>query len=330
MEYFKKIDKSDKIICLLCNHYCRLEEDQSGICGVNKNINDELVNLVYAQPSCLNIDPVEKKPLYHFLPGSLTLSLGTIGCNFKCPFCQNWTLSQNKNIAKDVDIAPSKIVKAALDSGCSSVAYTYNEPTIFYPYAKDIGLLAKRYGVKNIFVTNGYESKEVIRDISSWLDAANIDLKSWSDSYYKKVLKGTLKEVKECIVGMKEGGIWVEITTLLIEGVNDDTQDLKEMARFIVDEVGKDTPWHISAFHPDYKMRDKRPTSLDTLKRAYDIAKDEGLEYVYLGNVTLEADTYCPKCYEPLIIREGYRVLENKIAEGKCPKCGTNIAGVWR
>ncbi len=330
MKYFRKNTNDDKIICLLCSHYCHLKNGQTGICGVNKNIDGKLVNLVYSHPISLNVDPVEKKPLYHFLPGSLALSFGTVGCNFKCPFCQNWTISQNHDIDSSIQISPKQMVDIALEHGCKSIAYTYNEPTIFYPYAKDIGLIAKEKGIKNIFVTNGFESKEVIEDMTYWLDGANIDLKSWGDDYYKKVLKGGLEAVKASIKGMKKEGIWVEVTTLLIEGENDDPGDLKEMAKFIANEAGEDTPWHLSAFHPDYKMRDKGITTIPTLQKAYDIAKEAGLKYVYLGNVTIEADTYCPKCKEIVIRRNRYNIIINSLIDGKCPKCHTKIEGVWK
>ncbi len=331
MKYYKTATNSDKIVCLLCRHYCKLKEGQIGICGVNKNENGKLKNLVYAHPSALNVDPIEKKPLYHFLPGTLALSLGTVGCNFACPFCQNWGISQSKNIDKTVQISPLQMVELAKKYNCSSIAYTYNEPTIFYPYAKDIGILAKEEGIKNVFVSNGFESPEVIKDMKSWLDGANIDLKSWSDSYYKKVLKGGLEEVKDTLRLMVDEGIWVEVTTLLIEEENDSDKDLEEMATFIADELGKWVPWHLSAFHPDYKMKDHNFTGIQTLKRAYDIAKKAGLEYVYLGNVTIGGDTYCPNCNEPLIKREGYKTKIIALDDnGLCKKCGYMIKGVWR
>ena len=329
MKYFETLPNG-KIKCILCRHYCQLKERQIGICGVNKNKNGELKNLVYSHPSALNVDPVEKKPLYHFLPGSLALSLGTVGCNFACPFCQNWGISQSKNIDKNVSIEPKEMVELAKKHKCNSIAYTYNEPTIFYPYAKDIGILAKEEGIKNIFVSNGFESPKVIEDMPSWLDGANIDLKSWNEKYYKRVLKGGFEAVKDTLRKMVSEGIWIEVTTLLIEGENDAQKDLEEMASFIANELGRFVPWHLSAFHPDYKMKDHDYTKVQTLKRAYDIAKKAGLYYVYLGNVNLPEDTYCPKCGELLIDRSGYNVTLNKIENGKCPKCDTKIKGIWK
>ncbi len=328
MKYYK--EEGNHIVCQLCRHYCKLKEGQVGICGVNKNQNGELVNLVYSHPIAINVDPIEKKPLYHFLPGSTALSFGTVGCNFKCPFCQNWDISQEKNVNENVVVTPEQMVELALKHNAASIAYTYSEPTVFYPYAKDVGMIAKQHGIKNIFVSNGFESPEMIEDMKSWVDAANIDLKSWDKEYYKKILKGGLDEVKDTLRLMVKAGIWVEVTTLIIEGQNDSDEDLNEMAEFIAKDLGPYVPWHLSAFHPDYKMLDTKRTGLDTLDRAKEIGKKHGLKYVYLGNVAGDSSTYCPKCEEHLIDRSGYSASENKIVHSKCPKCGEVIKGVWR
>ena len=330
MKYFKTLPQKEKIVCLLCQHYCQLSENQVGVCGVNRNENGELRTLVYGHPSALNVDPVEKKPLYHLLPGTTALSLGTVGCNFKCPFCQNWQISQEHSVDTSVTILPERMVEMAIESGASSIAYTYNEPTIFYPYAKDIGVIAKEKGLKNIFVTNGFESPEVVKDMASWLDAANVDLKSWDEAYYKKVLKGGLEAVKDTLRSMVREGIWVEVTTLLIEGENDSQADLEAMASFIANDLGVHIPWHLSAFHPDYKMQDHQYTKLHTLERAKKIAKDAGLLYVYMGNVPVHGDTYCPDCNTLLIDRTGYAIAQNSLVDGHCPKCNRAIEGVWR
>ncbi|WP_457743920.1 AmmeMemoRadiSam system radical SAM enzyme [Sulfurimonas sp.] len=330
MNYYEKIETRDKIICMLCQHFCQLKEGQVGVCGVNKNENGALKTLVYGHPSALNVDPVEKKPIYHLLPGSFALSFGTVGCNFKCPFCQNWEISQEHTVNKDVEFSPQKMVNLAIENSAKSIAYTYNEPTIFYPYAKDVGLLAKEKGLKNIFVTNGFESLEVVKDMASWVDAANVDLKSWDDAYYKKVLKGGLEAVKNTLKGMVKEGIWVEVTTLLIEGENDGNQDLKEMAAFIANELGVHVPWHLSAFHPDYKMQEHNFTKLATLQKASDIAKNAGLQYVYMGNVPVHGDTYCPDCNTLLIDRTGYAIAQNSLIDGHCPNCDRKIEGVWK
>ena len=329
MKYYRKLEKSDRIECILCRHYCHLKEGQIGFCGVNKNENGELKNLVYGHPIALNVDPIEKKPLYHFLPGSRALSFGTVGCNFKCPFCQNWDISQRKDINDDIYVSPEQMVELAQKYECQSIAYTYNEPTIFYPYAKDIGIIAKEKGIKNVFVSNGFETPEIIEDMKSWLDGANVDLKSWDDKYYRKILKGGLEEVKDTLRLMVKAGIWVEVTTLLIEGDNDSNEDIEAMANFIAEELGRHVPWHLSAFHPDYKVLDKQRTSLETLQRAATIAKKAGLYYVYLGNVPVHGDTYCPDCHTLLIDRTGYSVTIDNMIDGHCPKCNRKIEGVW-
>ncbi len=329
MKYYKKEEGKDRIICLLCRHACKLKEGQVGICGVNKNVDGELKTLVYGHPIAVHVDPVEKKPLYHMLPGSSVLSFGTVGCNFKCPFCQNWDISQETKVNEEINVSPEQMVALALEEGAQAIAYTYNEPTIFYPYAKDIGVIAKEKGLKNIFVSNGFESPEIIEDMPSWLDAANIDLKSWDDAYYKKVLKGGLEEVKDTLRRMVAAGIWVEVTTLLIEGDNDSDKDLTEMAEFIANDLGKHVPWHLSAFHPDYKMLDHNVTTLHTLERAKKIGQKAGLHYIYLGNVPVNGDTYCPECGELLIDRTGYSIALDKLKEGHCPKCNREIEGIW-
>jgi len=328
MQYYKTLDENT-IQCLLCRHYCKIKDGQTGICGVNKNEKGELKNLVYNHPSAINIDPVEKKPLYHFLPGSKILSIGTVGCNFKCPFCQNWQISQTSKIDEKTVITPYDMMNIVAKYHCDGVAYTYNEPSIFYPYAKDIGELVALKGAKNIFVTDGFESVEEIEDMG-WLDAANIDLKSFNKEYYKKVLKGDLDAVLDTIQRMHDKGIWIEITTLLIEGENDSNEELEQMAKFIAN-VDKNIPWHLSAFHPDYKMLDKNATQIQTLKRAYNMGKKYGLNYVYFGNVDVPDITYCPECGYDVVVRHRYEVVKNEITDkGTCPKCNTPIAGVWK
>ena len=329
MKYYEVIN-DHTIKCLLCRHYCHIKEGKTGVCGVNKNENNKLVNLVYNHPAALNIDPIEKKPLYHVLPGAQVLSLGTVGCNFKCPFCQNWQISQTNVIDTEIgEVTPYDMMNIVAKYRLKAVAYTYNEPSIFYPYAKDIGELVALKGAKNIFVTNGFESPEEIEDMD-WLDAANIDLKSFNKEYYKKVLKGNLDDVLDTIKRMYEKGIWIEITTLLIEGENDSDEEISKMAEFI-SSVSVDIPWHLSAFHPDYKMMDKNYTSIHTLLRAQKIAKSYGLRYVYLGNVDMPDVTTCPTCNEQLIIRDRFNVIKNIITDkGTCPKCNTKIPGIWK
>ena len=322
--------EGEKIVCLLCRHYCKLKDGQVGICGVNKNEGGKLVNLVYGKVSAINIDPIEKKPLYHFLPGSSSLSIGTVGCNFKCPFCQNWQISQSKDVNNSYEVTPQQLVDIALEKGCKSISYTYNEPTIFYPFAKDVALLAKKYGLKNVFVSNGFESPEIIEDMVGVIDAFNIDIKGFKSEYYKKYLKGDLDGVLDTLKRLKEKGFWVETTTLIVPEDNDSDEELRAIAEFIAKELDVNTPWHISAFHPDYKVQDKAPTPLETLQRAYKIGKEAGLNFIYMGNVAMPSITYCPKCASKLITRVGYSLIENRLENGKCPECQTQIAGIWR
>ena len=331
MQYFKTI--GDKIECLLCRHHCKLKEGQVGICGINMNKNGKLVNLVYAHPSSINIDPIEKKPLFHFLPASSILSFGTVGCNLKCPFCQNWQIAHTNKINDSIYVSPEEMVNLTLKYNTKSIAYTYNEPSVFYPYARDVGILAKEKGLKNVFVTNGFESIEEIEDMKTWVDACNVDLKSFNEEYYKKVLKGKLEYVLDTIKRLHNARIWQEVTTLIVPGDNDSEEELTKIAEFIA-SVGEEIPWHISRFHPDYKVQDKPPTPIKTMIKAYEIGKKAGLKYVYLGNVAMPVITYCPKCNEELIVRSIYRVEKNilKIDEkgtGHCPKCGEKIDGVW-
>jgi len=326
---FYKIEK-DKIICQLCQHYCKLKNNQIGICGVNKNINNKLENLVYGKISAINIDPIEKKPLYHFLPSSKSLSIGTVGCNFKCPFCQNWQISQSSNIDNSTQITPKEVVDISLKYGCKSISYTYNEPTIFYPFAKDIAIIAKKAGLKNIFVSNGLETKEIIEDMQGIIDAFNIDIKSFYAKYYKTDLKGNLNGVLDTLKLIKSKNFWLECTTLVIPEENDSYKQIKEIGDFISKELGKDTPWHLSAFYPNYKKQNKQTTPFRTLLIAYNIAKESQLENVYLGNVAFTNITYCPNCKSELIKRDGYNILKNIIKDNKCPKCNNKIAGIWR
>lgn len=283
------------IQCLACGHRCTIAKGRTGVCGVRQNVDGELDLLVYGRPAAIHIDPIEKKPLYHFLPGTKILSLGTLGCNFRCGFCQNWDISQKpmsspdaagqKSIFENFEyVSPEEVVKLALEHRTPSIAYTYNEPTIFVEYAHDIMVLARGAGLKNVFVSNGYESMEAWGYIGPYLDAINIDLKSFSDKFYARNCGARLQPVLDSIKECRRRKIWLEITTLLIPNENDTDEELAQIAGFI---AGVDTgiPWHISRFHPDYKMTDKNITSMDSLKRAEKIGKKSGLKYVYLGNV---------------------------------------------
>lgn len=328
MKYYRYKDEKS-ITCILCKHYCTLKEGKHGICGINYNEEGELVNKTYGHPSAVHIDPIEKKPLYHFLPSSKSLSIGTVGCNFRCPFCQNYSISQTTQINEKSNYSPRELVDLAVAYGTQSISYTYNEPTIWYPYAKDIGVLAKQRGLKNVFVSSGYESAEVLEDMKSWLDAANIDLKSFSHEYYKKVLKTNLDGVLESLIAFAKSDIWLEITTLLVPGINDSEEEINKMAEFISTELGIDIPWHFSAFHPDYKMLDTPHTSMATMQKAREIAYSHGIKYVYLGNIQNDSSTYCHRCKSKLVDRIGFRSHMETIVDSKCASCGEFIKGVW-
>lgn len=324
----------EKVHCFLCAHHCKIAEGSFGFCGMRKNEKGELFTYAYGEVIAHNVDPIEKKPLYHFLPGTYAYSIATIGCNFRCGFCQNWTISQASAKNKDkggFPMTPEEIVSEALNSGSKSISYTYTEPTIFFEYAYDTARLAKEKGLYNTFVTNGYMTKEALEEMRPYLDAANVDLKFFKDESYKKVCKARLKPVLEAIENMKKMGVWVEVTTLVVPGENDSEEELRGIASFLAG-VGKEIPWHISRFHPDYKYTDLPPTSLEVMDKALRVGKDEGLKYVYLGNVYTRGETLCPSCGKLLITREGFgaEASEDFLKEGKCASCGTNIEGIWK
>ncbi|GBE17498.1 pyruvate formate-lyase 1-activating enzyme [archaeon BMS3Abin16] len=330
--FYSKLE-GKKVKCALCNHRCTISAGKRGICGVRENREGVLYTLVYGRAVSVNIDPIEKKPLFNFYPGTTAYSLATVGCNFRCLHCQNWEISQApKESSGDIigrELMPDDIVREALEYGCKSIAYTYTEPTIFYEYAYDTAVLAQKKGIKNVFVTNGYITEEALREIAPYLDAANIDLKAFTNEFYKKVCGARLQPVLDNIKLYKELGIWVEVTTLLIPGHNDSKEELREIAEFIA-EVGKEIPWHVTAFYPTYKLLDTPPTPVETLRMARKIGMEAGLKYVYEGNIPGEGgeNTYCPKCGETLIRRFGFGILENKIKENKCPACGSEADGI--
>ncbi len=323
--------KADKVSCFLCSHHCLISNGKFGICNVRENRGGVLYTHAYGELIAQNIDPIEKKPLYHFLPGSRSFSIAAIGCNFQCGFCQNWQISQADE-SKALGLHPKKVksedvVRQAKQTGSKSISYTYTEPTIFFEYAYEIGQIAKKEGLLNVFVTNGYMTRETIDMIQPYLDAANIDLKSFRDDYYGKICKGKLAPVLKSIEWMKRLNIWIEVTTLIVPGQNDSNDELKKIAEFL---AGLDTsiPWHISRFYPQYKMEDLEGTPLDILSNAYDIGKEAGLRYVYLGNVGQRNNTYCYQCQCLLIERHGFSVKTNRIKEARCPDCQTPVDGV--
>ncbi|ABQ27027.1 AmmeMemoRadiSam system radical SAM enzyme [Geotalea uraniireducens] len=331
--FYEKVG-DEKVRCGLCRFRCLISAGRRGICMVRENRAGTLYTLVYGKAIAEHVDPIEKKPLFHVLPGSRSYSIATVGCNFRCLHCQNYAISQSSAGVMDIsgiDLAPADIVAKALATGCTSIAYTYTEPTIFYEYAYDTAVLARAAGLKNIFVTNGYITPEALAHIRPYLDAANIDLKGYSDRFYREVVHAMLHEVLESIVEYKRQGIWIELTTLVIPNWNDSDEDLLGIARFIAEKVGVEVPWHVTQFYPTYKLLDQPRTPVATLRRARQIGLDAGLRYVYEGNVPGEGgeSTYCPGCGELLIRRFGYAIDSNLLQDGKCPKCAFVVDGIW-
>lgn len=341
---YKKKAK-DMVECQACNWYCNIPEGLTGICGVRQNKEGDLYLLVYGKAIAAHIDPIEKKPLFHFLPGTEVFSIGTIGCNFRCLFCQNWDISQVTHLMKEEknldlgkitdmgqDLPPKKIVEYCVENKIPSIAYTYNEPAIFFEYAYDTAKLAHKEGIKNVFVSNGFESKEALKKIKPYLDAINIDLKGFKDDFYIKICGGKLQPVLDNIKRTYEMGIWLEVTTLVIPTKNDSDEELTQIAEFIA-SVSNEIPWHVTAFYPHYRMKDVEPTPPGTLERAYKIGKKAGLKYVYTGNIPgmKGENTECPNCEKEIITRWG--LIEEKCDvdnKGKCKNCGHNIVGVWK
>jgi len=326
--------KDKKVRCDLCSHRCVIKPGDRGICGVRENRGGILETLVFGNIIARNIDPVEKKPLFHFQPGSRSYSVATVGCNFKCLFCQNADIAQmpadRKGMIAGKHFSPEEIVKDAVRNHCKNIAYTYTEPTVFFEFAYETAKLAHQQGLRNIFVTNGYMSAEALEMIRPYLDAANVDLKAFTGEYYRNLCSARLEPVKETLRLMKSMGIFIEVTTLIIPGLNDDPDELAQMAHFIVSEIGSETPWHISRFHPTYKLTDRGITPLQTLLDARQIGLDAGLRYVYPGNVPGESgeSTTCYQCGSLLIERRGFIIRQNRISESKCPDCGATIDGV--
>ncbi|NOY15178.1 MAG: AmmeMemoRadiSam system radical SAM enzyme [bacterium] len=345
--------KDKTVQCQACRWYCAIPQNQYGVCGVRKNIKGKLYLLVYGKAVGMHLDPIEKKPLFHFLPGTIALSFGTVGCSFGCLFCQNHfqsqptrqiryspiPLKQKDKLIKQVinqqsqNFPPAKIVDLALKTKARSIAYTYNEPTIFIEYAYDTAKLAKKHGLYNLFVSNGFESKESLELITPYLDAINIDLKSFNPNFYKKIVKGRLDYVLDNIKHMHKKGIHLEITTLIIPNHNDSPEELTQIAQFIK-SIDPDIPWHITAFYPAYKMLDTPPTPPETLLTAWQIGKKIGLNYVYIGNILdpQHSSTYCPKCNSLLIYRSGWdtQIIDLDPTTGTCHHCHHPIKGIWQ
>jgi pyruvate formate lyase activating enzyme len=327
-----------RVRCNLCAHRCTIADGKRGICQVRENRGGTLYTLVYGQAISQLVDPVEKKPLFHFYPGTTAYSIATPGCNFRCRWCQNWQISQMPRrrqltaLRLEKDVSPEQIVAAAQHTGCRSIAYTYTEPTVFFEYAYDTARLAHGARLANIYVTNGYMTAgagEMLETFQPYLDAANVDLKAFRDETYRKYVGARLQPVLDSLKVMKRLGIWLEVTTLVIPDINDDLAELRDAAQFVAQELGVETPWHISRFFPAYEMTDVPPTPVSTLQRAREIGLEAGLKYVYVGNVPDDGsqDTICPGCGCVLIRRDGFGI-SNRVRNGRCPDCGASIAGI--
>ncbi len=324
---------NDKILCTLCPRYCIIDKGQKGFCYIRENIDGKLYSKGYGRPTGFAVDLIEKKPLSHFLPGSDILSFGTAGCNLGCKFCQNWTISKSKidNI-NSLEASPDQVVALAKKYRTKSIAYTYNDPIIFGEYVIDISKIAREENINNVMVTAGYIDKKARKDIFKFIDAANVDLKAFTKTFYSKLTASNLNDVLNTLLWIKhETNIWLEITTLLIPGENDSEDEIKQLSNWVVENLGENIPIHFTAFHPSFKMKDKPRTPSTTLDIARNIAIKEGVNFCYVGNVyNLEAQTtYCPNCNKPVIIRDWHSVLDNKIVDGKCPNCKTEIAGIF-
>jgi pyruvate formate lyase activating enzyme len=319
--------------CLACSHRCALRPGRVGICGVRQNRGGWLYTLVYGEIVAAKAEPVEKKPFFHFMPGTYAYSIGSRGCNFHCSYCQNWQMSQahrERLVPESRNVTPDEVVMEAVAAGVRSVAYTYVEPTIFIEFALDSMVRARSAGLHNVFVTNGYETPEAIELVAPYLDAANIDLKAASDSFYRKTCGATWEPVRDSVVEMRKRGIWIELTTLIIPGMNDDRQELTALAEWIATAVGPETPWHLTRFQPAYRLAELAPTPSATLVRAAEVAHEVGLRHVYIGNAPEvdTATTFCVRCGERLISRAAYSVTEWRLVEGRCPRCKHALAGV--
>jgi len=329
---YEKTD-GNHIRCSLCAHRCRIKPSDRGICGVRENRDGTLFSLVYGRVIAENVDPIEKKPLFHVLPGSKSFSIATVGCNFRCTFCQNHDISQTPRETGSIfgrESTPEKMVEKARKTGSKTIAYTYTEPTIYFEFAYNTAKMAHEKGLKNVFVTNGFMTEEAIESISPYLHAANVDLKAFREDFYKKHCGARLQPVLDSLKKMKSLGIWVEVTTLLIPTLNDSNEELRQIAEFI-HSLGAETPWHISRFHPRYRMDDLPPTPVASIHRAAEIGKTAGLKYVYSGNIPGDEgeNTFCSHCKELLIDRHGFYIERINLEDTHCPRCETPLDGIF-
>lgn len=329
--YYEKLPDRE-IKCQLCPRFCQLGDKERGFCGVRENKDGRYYTLVYGKVASLNVDPIEKKPFFHFLPGSQALSLATAGCNLSCRFCQNWEISQMRpEQVRNINLPPEAVVTTAENQGCPVIAYTYSEPVIFYEFMYDTSLLARRKGLKNVVVSAGYINPQPLADLLKVVEAVKIDLKAFNQDFYHQYVRGELQPVLETIKQIARSPVWLEIVYLVIPTLNDNPEEIRKMCRWLKTEIGPDYPLHFSRFHPMYLIKNLPPTPVSTLEKLRQIALEEGLHYVYVGNVPGHPgeSTYCPNCGKLIIERYGYTINKIEISKGKCRFCGQKIAGVW-
>ena len=330
--YYDKLDAL-RVKCKLCPRECQVADLERGYCGVRENRGGDYYTLVHSRACSVNIDPIEKKPLFHYLPGTVAFSLSTAGCNIECRFCQNWSTSQFRpEQVQSIYLPPEKIAEVCKAKGCPTIAYTYTEPVVFYEYVYDAAKYARERGVGSVIVSNGYIQAKPIEELCKVLTGVKVDLKAFTEKFYKETCKGELKPVLETLVRLKEVGMWFELVVLVIPTLNDGEEEFRQMTQWVVKNLGPDVPMHFTRFHPMYKIKNLPPTPIETLDMARNIARESGVHFAYVGNVPGHEgeNTYCFKCNEPLIRRTGFYILENKLKDGKCSKCGTVIPGVWK
>ncbi len=329
--HYRKLDEGG-IECGICPRHCRITDLERGYCGVRENHGDKYYSLVYGIPCAVNIDPIEKKPLFHFHPGTNAFSVATAGCNVNCKFCQNWDISQNRpEQTNNIELPPKAAVDICRERKIPTIAYTYSEPVIFYEYMYDMAELGQKHGIKSVMITGGYIEEKPLAELMPQLDAIKVDLKSIREDYYKTIVNGELQPVLDRLVQMKKYGIWLEIVTLIVPTLNDTDQEFRDLARWIKENLGADTPLHYSRFYPQYLLKDLPPTPQSTLQRAYDISRAEGLNFVYLGNIAGHPaeSTFCPGCGKVLIERRGFRIMQYNLNGNKCKFCQREIPGIF-
>jgi len=329
--YYEKLEHR-KIKCVLCPRECIIDDQERGYCGVRENRGGTYYTLVHSRPCTAHIDPIEKKPLFHFLPGTQAFSIATAGCNVLCKFCQNWEISQTRpEQVRSYDMPPKEVARIASENKCASIAYTYTEPVIFTEYMYDSTVAGHEKNVRSVMISNGYIQAKPMKDLCGVLDAVKIDLKAYTERFYKELVSGELRPVLETLVLLRKENMWTEIVYLVIPGQNDDPKELADMCKWIAAELGVDVPVHFSRFHPQYRLTNLPPTPVKTLTRAREIGLDAGLHYVYVGNIPGHEgeNTYCPGCHQILIRRVGFTILENNLLNGQCPNCSQKIAGIW-